>query len=174
VGTRTRLIALADAEPLTRLLVANRAFLAPYEPAQGDELFTVAVQRRAIAAQLRGHRETGGILPHEVLADEQLVGRITLSHIVRHNFQSGVIGYWIGESFNGNGHASEAVRRMLDIAFSELELHRVEASTLVGNRASQTVLKRNGFTEIGLAPRFLQIAGRWQDHILFQRLRDRL
>ena len=30
------------------------------------------------------------------------------------------------------------------------------------------VLRRAGFQEIGLAPDYLQIAGSWQDHVLFQ------
>ncbi len=38
--------------------------------------------------------------------------------------------------------------------------------------ASQTVLARNGFTRIGLALRYLRIAGRWQDHVLHQLLEE--
>jgi ribosomal-protein-alanine N-acetyltransferase len=51
-------------------------------------------------------------------------------------------------------------------------LHRVEAATLVDNLPSQAVLRRNGFTLIGLAPRYLRIAGTWRDHLLFQRLAE--
>ena len=61
---------------------------------------------------------------------------------------------------------------MVRIAFTELGLHRVQAGTLLHNRGSQRVLERNGFTPIGVAPRYLHIAGRWQDHLLFQRLAD--
>ena len=48
-------------------------------------------------------------------------------------------------------------------------LHRVEAGTLVHNRASQRVLEHCGFTRIGVAPRHVQIAGEWQDHVLYVR-----
>ena len=58
------------------------------------------------------------------------------------------------------------------LAFHELGLHRLQADTLVHNAASQRVLARNGFTRIGLAPRYLRIAGRWQDHVLHQRLAE--
>ncbi len=47
-------------------------------------------------------------------------------------------------------------------------LHRVEAAALLHNTASQRVLERNGFARIGMAPAYLSIAGRWQDHLLFQ------
>jgi ribosomal-protein-alanine N-acetyltransferase len=55
-------------------------------------------------------------------------------------------------------------------AFGPAGLHRLEAGTLTDNIASQRVLERNGFERIGLAPRYLHIAGRWRDHILFQRI----
>jgi [ribosomal protein S5]-alanine N-acetyltransferase len=61
------------------------------------------------------------------------------------------------------------VEDIVRVAFEELELHRVEAGTLVDNVASQRVLEKNGFTRIGLARRYLRIAGAWRDHILFQR-----
>ena len=40
----------------------------------------------------------------------------------------------------------------------------------VHNAVSQRVLQRSGFDRIGLAPQYLKIAGRWQDHLLFQRI----
>ena len=61
-----------------------------------------------------------------------------------------------------------ALRQMLALAFGELGLHRVEAGTLLHNVRSQRVLERNGFVRFGLAPRYLRIEGRWQDHVLFQ------
>lgn len=63
---------------------------------------------------------------------------------------------------------AEVIRR----AFTEFGLHRLQADTLVHNGASQRVLARNGFSRIGLAPRYLRIAGRWQDCVLHQRLNE--
>ena len=48
--------------------------------------------------------------------------------------------------------------------------YRLQAATLTHNAASRKVLERAGFTEIGLAPAYLKIAGAWQDHILYQRI----
>jgi ribosomal-protein-alanine N-acetyltransferase len=78
------------------------------------------------------------------------------------------MGYWLGEDQTGKELATDAVRATLDIAFSELGLHRVEAGTLQHNTASQNVLARNSFEQYGLAPRYLKIAGVWQDHLMFQ------
>jgi ribosomal-protein-alanine N-acetyltransferase len=70
--------------------------------------------------------------------------------------------------------ATAAVGAAVRHAFEQLGLHRAEAGTLVHNVASQRVLERNGFTRFGMAPRYLRIAGKWQDHVLFQRLNESL
>jgi ribosomal-protein-alanine N-acetyltransferase len=49
-------------------------------------------------------------------------------------------------------------------------LHRIQAGTLPHNVASQRVLERNDFERFGFARRYLQIAGQWQDHVLFQKI----
>jgi [ribosomal protein S5]-alanine N-acetyltransferase len=58
-------------------------------------------------------------------------------------------------------------------AFENLRLHCVQAETLLHNVASQRVLERNGFVQFGTAPRYVRIAGRWQDHLMFQKLNAR-
>jgi ribosomal-protein-alanine N-acetyltransferase len=97
-----------------------------------------------------------------------VAGRITLSEIVRGPLQSCSLGYWVSAGDNGRGLATAAVREVVAAAFRDLGLHRIQAGTLTCNIRSQRVLERNGFTRIGLAPAYLKIAGRWQDHILFQ------
>ena len=59
---------------------------------------------------------------------------------------------------------------MVDIAFGELRLHRVEAGTIPSNVRSQAVLRAQRIRRFGVAPAYLKIAGEWQDHVLFQRL----
>lgn len=76
------------------------------------------------------------------------------------------------EGHTGRGLASAALTEIVDFAFGELELHRLEAGTLVDNVASQRVLLKNGFERFGLARRFLLIAGEWRDHVLFERIAD--
>lgn len=107
-----------------------------------------------------------------VLVGSEVVGFIALSNVIRWNFRSCSVGYWIAEAHNGRGHATAAVRRICELAFTELGLHRVEAGTLLANEASQHVLSNSGFSRIGVAPKYLEIAGSWQDHVLFQRVAD--
>jgi len=74
----------------------------------------------------------------------------------------------VSQTENRRGVATAAVGLMVRTAFADLRLHRVQAETMVHNHASQRVLERNGFVRYGLAPAYLKIAGRWQDHVMFQ------
>ncbi|MGY1699366.1 GNAT family N-acetyltransferase [Geodermatophilus sp. SYSU D00766] len=168
--TTTRLLSPDDAPVLARIAREDRDFLAPWEPLRDERWATEAGQREEIRSVLEQHR-LGLRVPHVVLDDDgAVVGRVSLNNVVRGAFQSCSLGYWIRSAANGRGHATAAVRAVLAVAFGELGLHRVEAGTLVHNVASQRVLERTGFTRYGLAPRYLRIAGRWQDHVLFQLL----
>ena len=168
--TATRLVRTDDAEVLADLVSRNRAFLAPWDLVRDEEYFTVDGQAQRIERALAEH-ERGAICPYVILADGgEVVGCITLDGIERGPVQSCHLGYWVDEEHNGRGLATAAVAHMLGVAFDELELHRVQAATLPHNAASQRVLERNGFERIGLARGYLRIAGRWQDHILFQRI----
>jgi ribosomal-protein-alanine N-acetyltransferase len=151
------------------LLGRNREFLAPWEPKREPEFFTLDGQRAAIKCVLR-ELEQGVTVPHVSVDDDRIVGRVTLSNIVRGPFQSCNIGYWVSADANGHGHATAAVAQMSEIAFSQLGLHRIEAGTLPNNTGSQRVLEHNGFERIGVARAYLSIAGRWQDHVLYQLL----
>lgn len=167
-----RLIDPADATPLAELQLRNRAYLAPWEPARDDEYFTAPSQRERIGSALDRY-ERGEELPLVVLDDQnRLAGQVTISGIVRGPFQSGNLGYWIAEDHAGRGLATRAVTEALRRAFSDLGLHRAQAGTLTSNAASQRVLAKVGFERIGLAPAYLKIAGKWQDHLLFQIVHD--
>jgi [ribosomal protein S5]-alanine N-acetyltransferase len=156
-----------DAEELAALYLANREFLAPFEPVRPPEFFTAAGQRERLQRQLDGETH-----PFAIVDDGAIAGTINLFHIVRESLQSGTIGYWVDGARNGRGLATAAVGEIVAYAFGELDLHRVEAATLVDNVPSQRVLEKSGFEKIGLARRFLRIDDEWRDFLLFQRLAD--
>lgn len=97
-----------------------------------------------------------------------MVARFTLSRIARASFQSAGLGYWVDERYAGRGLATAAITTILSHARDDLGLHRVEASTVLHNLASQRVLIKAGFQQIGMAPKYLKIAGSWQEHNLYQ------
>jgi ribosomal-protein-alanine N-acetyltransferase len=156
-----------DGEELAALYAANRDFLAPFEPVRPPKFFTAEGQRERLQRQLEGETH-----PFAILDGDAIAGTINLFGIVRESIESGTIGYWVDVARNGRGLATGAVGEILDYAFEDLDLHRVEAATLVDNVPSQRVLEKNGFERIGLARNYLRIAGGWRDFFLFQRLVD--
>jgi [ribosomal protein S5]-alanine N-acetyltransferase len=169
-----RLISVADAPALAAQVRANREFLAPWEPLRGEDYFTEAGQRTDIERALERY-DHGNAFPSVILdGSGAVVGRVTLTGIVRGAFLSCSVGYWLSAAAGGRGLATAALRETVSIAFGELGLHRIQAETLLDNVASQRVLDRTGFVSIGLAPTFLKIAGRWQDCILYQLINPRM
>jgi ribosomal-protein-alanine N-acetyltransferase len=163
---------MADVPELTALAVANREFLAPWNPTMPDLLFTPDGQSANVAEVLDRYRN-GLMLPHVIVdTDGAVAGRINLNSIIRGAAQFASVGYWVREDRNGRGVATAAVADIVEVAFTRLGLHRLQGETLLHNTASQRVLERNGFERYAVAPKFLRIAGEWQDHVLYQRIND--
>lgn len=157
--------AFSDAQALTDAYIQNRAYLQPWEPIRPESFYTVPGQQQLLANALAEHAAERGrfwVLSHGT----SIVGRISLTDIVRGAFQNGHLGYWVAEEFQGRGLATAAARYACKAA-ADLGLHRLQAGTLLHNQGSQKVLARCGFSEIGLAPEYIRINGSWQDHRLF-------
>ncbi|MFH5879158.1 GNAT family N-acetyltransferase [Arthrobacter sp. NA-172] len=162
-----RVLRQSDAAALAAAYVRNRAYLSLWEPLRPEDYYTEAWQAADIAKRLVANEAGEGYL-FALFAGDALVGRFNLAGIVRGPFQSGGLGYWVDSAYAGRGFASAAVRLIVETARDKLGLHRIEAATLLHNVGSQRVLMKAGFEQIGMAPRYLQIAGKWQDHNLYQ------
>lgn len=150
----------ADRKEFLALLRASRGFLGPWQPRvtdpSGKERFERLLRGRRDPANQRFlvcRRDDGAIL-----------GAFSVSNIVRGVAQSATLGVWVGAAHARRGYMREACRLVLAHAFGPLGLHRVEAGFLPRNRASRALAEGAGFRYEGLAKRFIQIAGRWQDH----------
>jgi ribosomal-protein-alanine N-acetyltransferase len=167
-GYRIRELTPSDAAGLADAYRRNRQHLAPWEPVRDESFFTEEGQVGAVAGQLAMVRH-GQVEAWLLTHGERVVGRVNLNNIMMGVLRSGSLGYWVDAAHLGRGLASAAV----DFACAQAQgrgLHRVEAGTLVHNVASQRVLERCGFEFYGVAPRYLFIAGSWQDHRLYQRI----
>ena len=163
-----RPLEVEDAEILASLYARNREFMAPYDPVRPDDFFSVGGQRRELDALAR-ERASDRRYRFLILSGGEPAGAISVSNIVRGPFQNASLGYWVSQELNGRGIATAAVDRVVEWAFGPGRLHRVEAGTLVDNLRSQAVLRRNRFSQVGLARNYLHIGGAWRDHLLFAR-----
>jgi ribosomal-protein-alanine N-acetyltransferase len=146
-----------DAREFIDLARSSRRFHAGWmAPASSDAKFAAYLQRNRedrFEALLLVRRQDGALL-----------GAIDLSEIVRGNFQSAYLGYWIGASHARQGYMREGLALALDHAFKSHRLHRLEANIQPANTASIRLVDSLGFRLEGLSPRYLKIGGRWRDH----------
>jgi len=178
LGSRVTLRAAraADYEEWADLRRKSRDFLKPFEPRWSES----DLSRRVFLSRLKRAREEAhqgtdySFLVFLRTPDrEALVGGITLSNIRRRAAQYVTLGYWMGQDFVGQGLMTEAVGAVIPFAFDTLGLHRIHAAFLPTNAASRRVLEKNGFREEGYAENYLQIDGKWCDHVLFGLTRER-
>jgi len=162
----------ADYRPWAALRDASRDFLAPWEPTwAADHLTRKSFTGRVYWAQRALGQGTAVPLFIFRREDETLLGAITLDNIRRGPAQSATLGYWIGAAHARQGYMREAIEAVVHYAFRGQDLSRVEAACLPENVASRGVLEKAGFKYEGVAQSYLQISGRWRNHVLYAHLR---
>ena len=147
-------------------------FLTPWEPVWASDHLSRRSFTNRVYWAARAESQ-GTALPLFLIrrADQALIGAITLDNIRRGPSQAGTVGYWIGRPFARQGFMREALLAVVHHAFSVMDLSRVEAACLPENAASRGVLEKSGFKYEGVAQSYLQIAGRWRNHVLYASLR---
>lgn len=163
----------SDHEAWAALRQTSHDYLQRREPTWPEDDLTRAAFKRRLSIYAR-EMEAGNAWPLFIFteAERALAGAITLSNIRRGVAESGTLGYWIGQPFANRGLATAAVRAMVNYAFEELNLHRVEAACVPDNAASRRVLEKAGFELEGQARAYLKINGDWADHLLFGVVND--
>ena len=94
-------------------------------------------------------------------------GEINLNSIQRGPFQNAYVGYWIDERHAGNGYMSEAVVLVARFAFDDLHLHRLQIAIIPRNHNSRRVVEKLDLRDEGVALRYLEINGVWEDHVRY-------
>lgn len=162
----------SDFRTWAALRLESRDFLTPWEPTWApDHLTRKAFTNRVYWAQRS--IANGAALPLflERRMDGALLGAITLDHIKRGPAQSGITGYWIGEQHARQGYMRETITALVHHAFTVMDLSRIEAGCLPENTASRRLLEQCGYKYEGVAQSYLQINGRWRNHVLYANLR---
>nr|WP_321508320.1 GNAT family protein [uncultured Celeribacter sp.] len=147
-------------------------FLQPWEPTWSeDHLTRKAFTNRVFWAERCFKGDTGLPVFLTYRDSGQLLGALTLDNIRRGPAQAGTIGYWIGARFARQGFMKEAIAAVVHYGFTKLDLSRIEAACLPENVASRGALEKAGFKYEGVAQSYLQINGRWRNHVLYSALR---
>ncbi len=135
----------------------RRASGAP-DPVESRDAFAIRCGAR------ERERQLGTGYAYGIFVADAFVGEINLSIVQRGPFQSAYIGYWIDEAHGGQGLMPEALVCLCRTAFEELHLHRVQISIIPRNTASRRVVEKLQIRDEGVAQRYLEINGVWEDH----------
>jgi ribosomal-protein-alanine N-acetyltransferase len=147
-------------------------FLTPWEPVWAQDHFSKrSFSNRVYWAKKTYDSGRGAPLFLIRREDNALVGGITLDNIRKGPAQTGTLGYWIGHDYARHGYMTEAIKATVHFAFTTLDLSRIEAACLPTNTPSRGVLEKTGFKYEGVAQAYLQINGRWCNHVLYSNLR---
>ena len=97
----------------------------------------------------------------------QFIGEINLNSVQRGPFQNAYVGYWVDEAHAGNAYVPEAVVAVAKFAFEDQGLHRLQISIIPRNMRSRRVVDKLGIRNEGIAERYLEINGVWEDHVRY-------
>jgi [ribosomal protein S5]-alanine N-acetyltransferase len=131
------------------------------DPVESRDAFAVRCGAR------QRERQLGTGFGYGIFVDGHFAGEINLSIVQRGPFQSAYVGYWIDEACAGKGYMPEALVCLCRAAFDDLHLHRVQISIIPRNTPSRRVVEKLQIRDEGIAERYLEINGVWEDHIRY-------
>lgn len=152
----------------------SREYHAPWDPVRPSDHWELPVVADRLMTQLLEAEQDRSLCTYISAKSDQerVLGVVNLRNIIRGSLMSAIIGYGLAPEAVGRGYMSEAVARLTEVAFDELGLHRVEINIMPRNARSIHVAEACGFSREGLSPRYLKIAGRWEDHVRYAKLSD--
>jgi ribosomal-protein-alanine N-acetyltransferase len=148
----------------------NGDWLTQWEPLRLPHHPDPETNREVFAARCGSRdreRLAGSQYAFGIFVDGTFAGELNLNNIVRGAMQSATIGYWIDRARAGRSLMSESIVVLMQFAFEELNLHRLEICIIPRNSNSRRVVEKLDLREEGIAQRFLEINGAWEDHVRF-------
>lgn len=163
-GLALKLVDYQDTDRLYHLINQSRPFLRKWL-AWVDSTTKPADTYTFVDASLRGYIERKS-LTTVILYEGEIAGVVSF-HAIDWQNRKAEIGYWIGESYAGKGIMPKAVRALVDYAFFEMLLNRVEIKAAPLNKASRRVAEKLNFTEEGCIRDAEWLGDRFVDHIVY-------
>jgi RimJ/RimL family protein N-acetyltransferase len=115
-------------------------------------------------------RESASLYDFAILADGQYAGGCGINHISWADRVAN-LGYWVRTSLTGKGIATMAALQVIEWAFENTTLNRVEIVVACDNVKSQRVAKKVGATRDAILRKRTMVKGRPVDAILYSVIR---
>jgi ribosomal-protein-alanine N-acetyltransferase len=165
-----RPLSVADFSQWQEVRRRNVDWLTRWEPARVAGQPDVVEDRDAFAVRCSARqreRQLGTGYGFGIFVEGDFVGEINLPSVQRGPFQNSYVGYWIDEKYAGCGYVPEALVVVARYAFDELHLHRIQVAIIPRNGASRRVVEKLDLRNEGVASRYLEINGVWEDHVRY-------
>jgi ribosomal-protein-alanine N-acetyltransferase len=150
--------------------IRNEGWLLPWEQARVPGMPDPTRDREAFAVRCSARereRQLGAGYGFGIFVDNAFAGEINLNSVQRGSFQNAYVGYWIDEAKAGRGYMPESVAVVTRFAFDDLRLHRLQIAIIPRNRNSRRVMEKLRYRDEGVALRYLEINGVWEDHVRY-------
>ena len=165
-----RPLVASDFPQWSEVRMRNDAWLTPWEPLRPNNTTDPTRHRDAFnsrCATRDRERQVGTAYGFGLFLDNVFAGEVNINNVIRGAMQCGTVGYWIDQRHAGNRYVAEAVAVICRFAFEDLHLHRLEICIVPRNTNSRRVMEALDIREEGLALRYLEINGVWEDHIRY-------
>lgn len=159
-----RLLIKEDAEEIFALVDQSRGHLRRWMP-WVDEVKGPEVYHTLLPQWLYEFAE-GKSLNVGMVYQDRLVGVIGF-HAFDYINQVTSIGYWLAEDYQGKGIVTRAARQMVELAFQQYGMNRVEIRCAVGNQRSRAVPERLGFRQEGILREVERVGKDYLDHVVY-------
>lgn len=172
IGPRVilRPVQLGDFAAWSEVRLRNYDWLTKWEPSRVPASPNPDNDRNAFALRCNARErdwQFGNGFGFGIFIEDAFAGEINLNSVQRGPFQSAQVGYWIDERQAGKGYVPESLVLILQYAFESRNLHRVEVSIVPRNAASVRVVEKLALRNEGIAQRYLEINGVWEDHVRY-------
>jgi len=160
----------ADWPEWTEVRQRNEEWLTQWEPLRPANLLDPTRDSDAYMSRCAARdrdRQMGVAFGFGLFVDDHLAGEVNLNGVARGALQGATLGYWIDQARAGNRYVAEAVVVVTRFSFEQLHLHRLEVCIVPRNRNSRRVMEVLALREEGVALRYLEINGTWEDHMRF-------
>ncbi|MFG6494797.1 GNAT family protein [Fictibacillus sp. UD] len=166
-----RLFNVNDAKEFFNLTIQAKAYLKEwlgwldYTNKEEDSL-------EFIKATLNGVIETGGFPKTTAIIYKGKIAGIIGFNELNKTHRIGVMGYWLGQEFQGKGIMARACQSYVEYGFTELGLNRIEIRVAEENRKSRAIPEKLGFTKEGTIRQAEWLYDHYVDHVIYGLLVD--
>lgn len=166
---KLKILTPSCARQVLEFQLRNKELFERYEATRPENFYTPGHQQALLKCEQKLAMKLSTIRFYVFKKEEpsHIIGTVCLHDVLRAPYSCCEIGYKFDYACHHHGYAREAVAKAIDIAFLDLELHRVFARVVPENTSSIRLLESLGFMHEGLEHSCTQIQGVWTDHLRY-------